>query len=267
MKVRCKNCYKVLGPQEEYCTNCGAHSEEIEKRLKTGHIELDSMAKLKLSLILFFSIAFLGSGVFMIVFAVIQNKLTSAYNDIVCRANSLLITSIILLVVLLILYRKELKSMIYNGNKEQLIGNILIGVVVVAILVLFSKLTHVTRVIPKYMTDYFASNEVTLENGGGVSIIGLFISMLAITICEEIIFRRRLIDTLDDETLWSEKSIIIVSAIIATILDFSWIMATETILMMFVLNLCMSMIYMNTNRSLGINIILRTVLLIVVFLI
>lgn len=37
MKIRCKNCYRVLDRNEEYCKACGEHSEQMKKAMETGN--------------------------------------------------------------------------------------------------------------------------------------------------------------------------------------------------------------------------------------
>ena len=76
------------------------------------------------------------------------------------------------------------------------------------------------------------------------------------------VFRKYLIDAFDDGTLLSDFWIIIISSLIATLGDFMWTMGVETIICSAILNLSMSAIYMYTNRSLGINILLRFLLVI-----
>ena len=51
MKIRCKNCYRVLNPNEEYCTACGEHSAAMQKAMITGDYGPDTVGKLKISLI------------------------------------------------------------------------------------------------------------------------------------------------------------------------------------------------------------------------
>ena len=270
MKIRCKNCFKVLQPNEEYCTHCGEHSEEIAKVMKEKNKDLDSMAKFKLALILFLSIAFLGTGVFTVTFTLIFTKTTSyqwEWIKTISSANSILITSASLFLVLIILYNKELKKMFFNGNLQQLLGSIIVGVLVGAIIIVMSKLTPYTKLIPSYMTNYLSGGERYLPNGGGINIWGLYISMILVSICEEIILRKRVIDMLDDETLLGDKAIIVVATLISTFLDFIWIMSLETVIMMTLLNVTLSAIYMYTNRSIGVNVILRIILITIIFII
>lgn len=267
MKIRCKNCFKTLRPNEEYCTYCGEHSNEVAELMKKGVADIDSSTKLKLALVLYLALAFVGTGIFMVVFTLIYRKLGTSTWDFNVSANSIMITSIVLLLVLCITYSKELKSMIFNGTIYQLGGSLLIGAIMIAGMFLLSKITTFTKIVPSYMTDYInGGDRLLVENNGIFSIILMYISMVAVIICEEIVFRRRLIDALDDDTLLNEKLILVLGAVFATILDFMWIMSLETLLMSLVLNFVMTLIYMNTNRSIGINIILRVILVTLVFM-
>ncbi len=269
MKIRCNNCYKVLNKNEEYCTQCGTHSEEIHELMTTGLTELDSAAEFKSSIIWYLALGFLGTGIFTIAFALVYQKL-NLYNwewilDI-SKYNSIFITSISLMIIMLISYRKELKSMIFNGDKEQFIGALIIGIITIVAVYFFSKITTFTRVIPEFVLNYLGGGDKTFVDGGGTSVITLFLSFAFMVIVEEIIVRRRLIDFLDEDTLLGDTMIVIVSSIIGTLVTFFWVMTLETLLMTFIIHLVMNIIYMNTNRSIGVNVILRIILLVLLFL-
>ena len=51
MKIRCKNCYRVLNPNEEYCTACGEHSAAMQKAMITGDYGPDNAGKLKINVL------------------------------------------------------------------------------------------------------------------------------------------------------------------------------------------------------------------------
>ena len=142
----------------------------------------------------------------------------------------------------------------------------LVGILVMGIIGVLHYLSVNTRVIPNYMVDFLNGTIIFEVDGNWMSSTTLLISLLFSIVVEEIVFRKRLIDALDDETLLGDTAIVIISAIIATILDFMWLMSTETIITMFILNMAMSGIYMNTNRSIGINIILRVILICIIFI-
>ena len=267
MKIRCKNCFKTLRNNEEYCTYCGEHSEEVEALMKKGTADIDSTTKLKLALVLYLALGFVGTGIFMIVFTLVYRKVGTDTWDFNVNANSLLITSLVLLFVLLLTYGKELKSMIFNGNIYQLASSMLIGAIMVVAIFFLSKITSFTKVVPDYMTDYInGGDRYNQENNGLFSIVCMYVSMFSVIIVEEIVFRRRLIDALDDDTLLNDKLVLIISALFATFLDFIWVMSVETLLMSFAINIVMSLIYMNTNRSIGVNVLLRVILITLVFL-
>lgn len=267
MKIRCRNCYRVLNPNEEYCTHCGEHSDEMAQYMAEGKHELDAMAKFKLSLVIYICIAFLGTGILMISFALIQNRLAETYDTNTCKALSFVITSVVLLLTLIIINFKELKSMFFNGTKKQLLLAIIIGIISIAILVLVHNLSGYTRVIPNYISDYVDGKIVITTDILGVSSPFVVISLILSIISQEIVFRRRFIDALDEDTLLGDRSIILLGALVGTALDFIWIMSPETLLMTFVLNGLMSAIYIYTNRSIGINLILRIILICLILII
>ena len=81
MKIRCKNCYRVLDRNEEYCKSCGEHSEAMKQAMITGNFSGGPLDRLKIGLILFFTLAFLGNGIIMTLLAVIKEDATmSLYN-------------------------------------------------------------------------------------------------------------------------------------------------------------------------------------------
>ena len=267
MKIRCKNCFKTLRPNEEYCTYCGEHSEEVEALMKKGIADIDSTTKLKLALVLYTALGFVGTGIFMIVFTLIYRRVGTDNWDFNVNANSLLITSLVLLFVLILTYGKELKSMIFNGNIYQLLGSFMIGTIAIVAIYFLSKITSFTKVIPNYMTDFInGGDRYNQENNGIFSIACMYISMVAVSVVEEIVCRRRLVDALDDDTLLNDKLILVIATLFATFLDFIWVMSVETLLMSLVVNAVMTLIYMNTNRSIGVNVLLRVILITLVFL-
>lgn len=270
LKIRCHNCYKVLKKNEDYCTHCGTYSEAMHDLMVNGTTEIDSTAEFKSSLIMYLAIGFLGTGIFTIALALIYKNVANYTWDWILeisKYNSILITSILLLILLLIIYRKELSSMVYNCEATQFFGALLIGMISIGAVFLLSELTTFTRIIPNFVTLYLDGGVRYLADGGGISIATLFIGLACITISEEIVIRKRLIDALDDDTLLSDVSIVIISALAGTLFNFLWVMTVETILMTFVINIIMSILYINTNRSIGVNVILRIILLILVFII
>lgn len=258
MKYRCKNCYKVLGPQEEYCTNCGEHSKEIQEAMLTGNYDMSTTYKMKLSLILYACLAIALNGIVMITIGVLKKTVnTGAYGEI----NSLFASSIVSFMVFPIVFRKDLKSIFFNGTKEQYLKMSLFGLLSCLIILLLSYLFHFTSFLPSYVMDFLQCGEA-LKGVDGVYLVTVILSFFGISVVEEMVFRKYLIDAFDDGTLLSDFWIIIISSLIATLGDFMWTMGVETIICSAILNLSMSAIYMYTNRSLGINILLRFLLVI-----
>jgi len=267
LKIRCKKCFKVLKPNEEYCTNCGEHSDEVAQYMQEKKHTLDAASKFKLALIIFLAVAFVGTGILMVSFALIQNKKYNTYDTNTCKAVSFLITSIVLLIFTLFSSFKDLKKLIFNGTIKELSLSLIMGALVIAIIIVLNYLSVNTRVIPNYMIDYLDDNIVFNVEGTWMSIPTLFISLVFSVISEEILIRKKLLDMLDEETLWSDASIIVVGAVITTLLNFSWLMSTEIILTMFILNIACNAIYIYTNQSLGVNILLRIIMICIIFII
>lgn len=264
MKIRCTKCYKVLEPLEEYCTNCGEHSEKIALSMKYGSSENKDITKLKISFIVFALCAFLATGIFQTIFAVISNDATSSiYN----RLNGMFFSSILTGIILIIINRKAFNNSLINTNIKTILSASLLCVFIGCIVVISNLLTDFTCFIPNYIRDYLLSDDVTIINNSIINVSTIIISFILVTLSEEILFRKLFIDYLDENTLLSDLLVIIFSSILATLLDFAWLMSVETLLLSFVLNTFLSCCYIYTNRSTLPNIILKlTIVLTIIFI-
>ncbi len=422
MKIRCKNCYRVLNENEDYCTNCGEYSPEMAEYMKTGVRKVSLGEKLKISLIFFAFIAFLGTGVFSIGSSMIQGFISENY---MLNVMSKLLTSMGLIIALAIVFRKDLyniifkdslfitiknvvvgvftmiiasryapsfkkdkkimdeissleeeyrnaisgihaksetkevailveevrklndiikkidnvaetrlvrtsskhthasvkkeskllsrkatlkkkytklllekkeslkkiydkkiaelsskalieienkkaksdkvKSIIESSNsykkmfKEEIFvlntfkffASIIIGVIAISILVLLSTLLDFAKIIPTGLISFVPNGKI------GAEFFELLFVLLLVSVCEEYIYRHHIINFFDEETMLNDFWTIAFSVIISTVLSFAWFMSVETLLVTFIINILMSLLYINTNRSLGVNIILR----------
>lgn len=264
MKIRCKNCYRVLDPLEEYCKSCGTHSEEIAKAMKTGNYGMDNSGRLKVSLFIFAAIAFIGTGIFMIIFGGFSNDATQSLFN---KSNALLITSVITTITLYIVNAKSLKDYFINTDLKKLLLASVFFVIFGVVVVLLSQLTSFTRVLPSYVTDYLSSGTARFFSGKSTNIVFLFVSLLLVILTEELLFRRLIIDFFDEQTMLSDFFIILFTALIGTFLDFIWVMSPETLICSFIMNVLLSAIYMNTNRSVLPNILFRVIIVVIEFII
>lgn len=248
MKIRCKNCYRVLNENEEYCTSCGEHSLEMSEYMRTGVRKISQGEKLRTTLLFFAFIAFLGTGAISIGLSLIDGYVEE---NAIYNVMGKLITSMALIVGLTIVFRKELKGIFFKGNLFQTIGGLAIGIVAGAILVIVSSFLDFAKIIPQNLLDYIPLNKVSFE------FFSLFFVMILVSICEEYIYRHRLINFFDEDTMLNDFWIVFFTTIISTVLSFAWFMSVKTLLMTLIINLLMSLLYINTNRSLGINIVVR----------
>lgn len=262
MKIRCKNCYHVLKPQEEYCTSCGEHSREIEQLMKTGYIEISDKDKLKTALIIYALSAIFGNGIYMVILGLIQNKVMNSYNNLFCQSYALLISSIVTTLIFLIIYRKELKDMVITGTMKQIAASAIIGVLLILTCLLFSMVSSHTSALPGYITKFLSSGNATFMQEGDTNIITVLASFTLIIISQEIVFRRRMIDAFDNDTLLGDISIIIFSGLIGTFLDVMWVMSLDIVLTSLIINFTLSGIYMYTNRNVAVTTGIRLLLLI-----
>lgn len=264
MKIRCQNCYRVLDKNEEYCKSCGEHSEQMKRAMETGNYGGGPLDRFKIGALLFLILAFFGNGIIMVTLAVIQKD---SNTDLSKFSYGLLISSVITLFSIIIVHHKELMDFVWNGNKKQFVSCFVLGFMGVIIVSLLSLLTNVTRVIPNTFTDYLHSGYARFFSGKESNVLFILISLICVAIVEEIVFRRLLIDALDDSTMLSDTMIIIVGGLIGAIADFAWLMCVETIITSLIISFIMTGIYINSNRSVGLNILLRVLIIIIQILI
>ena len=130
MKIRCRSCYRVLNNDEEYCTRCGAHSDEVKELMESGITPIDEVAVAKQSIIMYLLIAFLLNGILNVLFGVVFNTIHAGYNygevgmdlplavTYFSAANSLLITSLIIVFVAFLFNYKDLLPFLKINNKN-----------------------------------------------------------------------------------------------------------------------------------------------------
>ena len=107
------------------------------------------------------------------------------------------------------------------------------------------------KIIPTGLISFVPNGKL------GAEFFELLFVLLLVSVCEEYIYRHHLINFFDEETMLNDFWTIAFSVIISTVLSFAWFMSVETLLVTFIINILMSLLYINTNRSLGVNIILR----------
>ncbi len=264
MKIRCKNCYRVLDVNEEYCKSCGTHSEQMAKAMATGDFSGGPVERFKIGLILFLILAFLGNGIIMTLFAVIEEN---PNQDLYNRSSAMIFSSIITFVVVTAIHYRDLKDWIWNGNKKQFINVAILGIIFLAITALLPLLSDVTQVIPEYIKNYLTKGNPSWFGNGTTNIFFILIALILVAFVEEVIFRRLLIDTLDDATLLGDISIILLTGLVSTIFDFAWIMAPETLISSFLIHTFLAGVYANTNRSLGMTFLFRVLIIVCQFII
>jgi NADH:ubiquinone oxidoreductase subunit K len=81
------------------------------------------------------------------------------------------------------------------------------------------------------------------------------------------VFRRLLIDVLDDSTMLSDPMVILVSGLLGTVAEFALLMSMEIVITSLIINFVMAWIYINSNRSIILNILIRLFIIIIQFMI
>lgn len=264
MKIRCQNCYRVLDKNEEYCKSCGAHSEQMRKAMATGNYGGAPLDRFKMGALLFLILAFFGNGIIMVTLAVIKKDSST---DLFKYSYSLLFSSILTLCSIIIVHHKDLIDFLWNGNKKQFSGCLLLGLMSVVIVSLLSLVSKYTSVIPNIFSDYLHSGYARFFSGKSTNASFILLSLISVAVVEEIVFRRLLIDAIDDSTMLSDSMVILVGGLVGTIADFAWMMSVETVVTSLIINLVMTGIYANSNRSLGLNVFLRILIIVIQFLI
>lgn len=263
MKIRCNNCYRVLNQNEEYCTSCGEYSPKMHNAMITGNYGPDNSAKFKLAFGVFGIAGFIICGVLQVIFAVIQTRELEFTTQEFCQTNSLFYSGLLALIIMLIVFRKDLKEFI-KLEKKNLLFSIIIGILVITIVILLSKLFTFTQIFPNFIVEYLSNNPVFLDLKNEC-IIKIAVGSVTMGITLEFV-RKYLIDAFDD-TMLSDKSILIFSTIIMTICEVAWIMSLDVAIVVLIINITFNLLYMQTNRSIILNISLRTLLYIITFLI
>jgi hypothetical protein len=282
MKIRCNNCYRVLNNNEEYCTKCGTHSEEIKRIMETGETPVDETGLFKLHIYLYLAIAFLINGALFVLYGVFFDRMKPGeYGEIgeampkdityFSSINALLITSLIMFALVLILNFKNILVDFKVTNKNRAVISVLVMSVVSFGLIVLTKETTIS-VIPIYMKEYIMGsiNDADLF-ANSISLWKIIIILLGYSIVQEYIFRKHLAAAIDESTLLGLSSTIILMTIVGGVLDvicFS-VFSSGTfasILYVFVGSLIyqgiLNLNYFYNKQSLLVNVLMRILLII-----
>ncbi len=257
MKIRCKNCYKILNPNEEYCTSCGEYSDKMHNAMITGDYGPDNLGKFKLAFGIYAIAGFLICGILQVVFAIIQTKELGNSTQRFCQSNSLFFSSLAMIVFSLIIFRKDLKYFAPKQNANQILGGTLVGLLVIAIAILISNLFSFTQILPKFIVNYLEESPKFFDIKNEC-VFKILVGTILATVSLEIV-RKYLVDAFDD-TLLGDKSIYIFTTLIMTVLEVAWIMSLDIAIVALIINLATTGIYMLTNRNIVINVTIRFIL-------
>lgn len=270
MKIRCKNCYRVLNPNEEYCTSCGEHSAAMQRAMITGDYGPDVSAKFKTGIGVFMIAGFIVCGVLQVIFAVLQNKELGAYDNLFCETNSIFYSSILVFLLAIFFFRKDLTKVKLTHSISYYILTMLIGILAIVVILLLAHLVSFANIFPKYISDYLKSGLATFFDAKNECIFKILIGFLLLSISMEIIIKKPLIDVLDDNTMLGNKMIYCTTVLVSSILEIAWIMSLDVILSVVLMNIVTTGIYMYAGQNIYLNILLRVILIvasIIIFLI
>lgn len=282
MKIRCQNCYRVLNNNEEYCTKCGTHSEEIQRIMETGEIPVDETGQFKLHLYLYLGIAFLLNGALFVLYGVFFDKMKPGeYGEIgeampkdityFSSINALLITSIVMFVLVLLF---NIKNFFIDfkiaDNKRAILSGILMCLISTGLIYL-TKFTNIS-VIPIYMKEYLQGTIADADLfANSISLWKIVVILLTYNIVQEYIFRKHLSAAIDESTLLNLPMTIILMTVVGAILDvicFSVFSSGtfSTVIYVFIGSLIyqgiLNLNYFFNKQSILINIVIRTLLVI-----
>lgn len=267
MKIRCKNCYRILNKNEEYCTSCGEYSTRMHNAMVTGDFGPNPGEKFKLSLGIFLIAGFIVCGILQVVFAAIENKENggNGFTSLFCQSNSLFYSSLLATLIFVLFFKKDRKDFIPQSKKEEWLGASLIAVFAIIITVLLSLLFKYTQIIPKFIVDYFKEGSVKFFDLKGACTLKIVIGSILSALCLEVV-KKYLIDALDD-TMLGDTAIFVIAAISTTIMELAWVMSLDIVICALIVNITTTGIYMYTNRNIVINLVLRVLLYVVAILV
>ncbi len=281
MKIRCKNCYRVLNNDEEWCTRCGAHSDEVASYLRTGTVPVDEAAICKRSFLMYFLFAFLLNGILDILFGMVFNASNDTYLGEVGQSlpyaityyssiNALLITSIITFTLMVIVNYQDLKKYLTVVFDKRTIISLSVGFAVIIGLVFLFKYTPLT-ITPEYFKQFLINPTADMKISGSVNLFKIVFVLLFYGLTEELVFRKAFINYLDQTTLLKDITIMILSSLVSTgmmITCYLLLVKASFVNYLFfigtnlIVNFLLSLNYFINRRSLFTNLVLRVVFII-----
>ena len=227
MKIRCKNCYRVLNKNEEYCTSCGEYSTRMHNAMVSGDYGPNPIEKFKTAFIIFMIAGFIVCGILQVVFAALENKENggNGYTLLFGQTNSLFYSSLLTSLLFVIFFKKDRKDYIPNCKKNEWFGAIVVGVLVVSIVVLLSKLFSFTQILPNYIGDYLKEGDAVFFDLKGACIIKILVGSILSALCLEVV-KKYIIDALDD-TMLGDKGIYIITVLATTLFEVGWVMSLD----------------------------------------
>ena len=133
-------------------------------------------------------------------------------------ANSLLITSVILISVIFMFNHKDIMPFLKINDKKRFLIFTSVSTVIIIGFILLTKYTELTF-LPIYIRDFLISPTADMTLKGSLSTLKIVIILLCYSVVEEVVFRKALINGFDQGTLLPDSSIIILQTIIGTILS------------------------------------------------
>lgn len=267
MKIRCKNCYRVLNRNEEYCTSCGEHSLQMQRAMITGDYGPDPVGKFKQGFGIFLLAGFLLCGILQVLFAVMQTKDVDRYTQIFCQANSIFYSSILVFLLTLLFFNKDIKTLKFESTKDQLLGGTLIGVLAIIVCVLLALVFDFTRVLPGFVIDYLKSGSAKFFDLKAECLFKIIVGSVLSVASIEFIGRKCIVDALDEATMLGDKAIYVIATLAVTAMEVAWVMSLDVLVVTLIINMVATGIYMYTNRNVLLNMIIRILLILVTIIV
>ena len=287
MRIRCKNCYRVLNNNEEWCTRCGAHSDEVAELIAKGIEPLDEMSVAKTNSLLYLLIAFLINGILSVLFGVIFDSMYEGYNygsvgtdlplaiKYFSAINALTISGLVMMVVAFFINLKEIKKYFIIKKPLNFWISLAAGLLILIGLCFASKYSYFS-IIPFYFKEFLTNPTEDMLLSGSMNILKVLVVLLSYGIVEEFVFRKAFMSALDECTLMPDWAIVVVDALVGTVLfSVCFLILVKTtalnyllgILASIVFNALMATNYFINDHTITSNLILRVLLVILVFVI
>jgi membrane protease YdiL (CAAX protease family) len=275
MIIRCNKCYKVLHSQEVYCTRCGEQSQLVIDYMKNPSNQyLTEYSHMKIGLSLYFFICFMLNGLISVMLGVYYYQVidqTIEFGTIgsnipievlsFSQTYALLIIGIAASIVYSLYNRKgimqdiKVSMHVIKSNTSLMFKSILIFTIGSVGIYGLAQLVQMQAIIPSSFLLYLSEGRVSILQAGIILILFAFI--------EELVFRKMIIEGLDERYLFGDISTFIIMSLLYAVYHFLVFFDFAMILPTLLFGSLMGLVYRTSKDSFFIGFILRSMFIIV----